>query len=441
MGINTHTQLELTRLLNQTIGDDTRVSTTTDITTDTKIISTELQQYDGGQDGYFDDRWAYIEDENNAGIERLTGSTTYATATGTLTCYGSNFTADSNAATVRVQRHQPANCKLAIRRAVEQIYPNVHKRFDNLTLITGNALPNAHFEDQSTAGTPDKYTLSNVTGAAETSIIRGGGKSIKLTASSADGYMYVDSTDWPMLLDLGGRSIDMYAWVYPETADDAYMDVQYTKEDGTSATVSTTTSNDAGAWSRISREDIDIPENISQIQFRFRVSTNGQYVVFDDARVMGKPLQDLLLPDELIDGNIQQVLVQGSGEADDIVDDIRGYNFFPVSARIIPRGSDVLLHLTYPSTSDRRIQIIGYKPLETLSADTDTITLDTHRLNLIIAYAAHLLYEMEKGSPGTEERDRYEQESRYWLSKYYQMLPRLAMGRPPIRMWPGMEAY
>ena len=54
---------------------------------------------------------------------------------------------------------------------------------------------------------PDKYGVTNATAAATTTagLYRGGAKSAKVTASAADGYMSINSNDYPeLLLDLSG---------------------------------------------------------------------------------------------------------------------------------------------------------------------------------------------------------------------------------------------
>ena len=53
----TTTLTSLLQLLSEAIGDYLTFDTTTNITTNKLVVSTDLQQYDGGQDDYFIDWW------------------------------------------------------------------------------------------------------------------------------------------------------------------------------------------------------------------------------------------------------------------------------------------------------------------------------------------------------------------------------------------------
>lgn len=442
MALTTSTYLELKRKLNQSIGDDIRVAVTTAIAASASVVSTNLNQYDLAADGHFDSHWVYIEDKANAGVERFTGSSTYATSGGTLTVYGGNLTTDgANLATVRLQRFQPSIGANAILRAIEQLYPALHRKVDNQTLIAGNILPNAHFEDFTAATIPDKYTLSGTaTVVADTtaSKIRGGTTSAKLTAGVASDYFYITSDNYPRLLDLQGRTVDFKAWANPDTADDAQI-VIYTKDkDGTTATKTSTTTSIAADHSLIEIEGYQIPDNLVEIQFRFQCVTNGNIVYFDDARVIGLNRKEYLLPLEFTNGgHVSQAQIQVSGVSEDIVDDLHPTHWEIPAHRIINDGTDTFLHLPFATQAPRRIRLIGYKPLETLSSDSDTLTLTTERVNLIIAYAAHILYEQAKGPVSSEDKDNLEKESRYWLNKATLLHTRLAMSKPAERLWIG----
>jgi len=435
MALETTTYLALKRLVNQSIGDDIRVALTTALTTSAELISTNLNQYDMASDGYFDPFWVYIEDYLNAGVERLTGSTTYATATGTLTAYGSNFTSDTaDKATIRLQRYQPSKGANAILRAVEQLYPALHRRVDNMTLVTGNILPNSHFEDFTASTIPDKYTLSGTaTVVADTTAanIRGGTTSAKLTAGAASDYFYITSDSYPRLLDLKNKSVNFKCWAKPDTANDAQLAIYTKTKTGATATETSTTTSIAADHTLIEIESYNIPDDLVEIQFRFQCATNGNIVYFDDARVTGSSREEYLLPLEFTNGgHVSQAIVT----TDDIDDSHPRFSDWQ-EHRIRNDGTDTYLHLPHATQSPKRIRLIGYKPLETLSADSDTLTISTERLNLIVAYAAHLLYEMEKGPVSSEDKSRFEKESLYWLNKANLLYPRCVMAKPAEKVW------
>ncbi len=323
----------------------------------------------------------------------------------------------------------------AIKNAIEQIYPNLFRYLDNRDLVTGNILPPFNW---STTALLDIYTepagtlLKNTDG----DYVRRGSSSAKVTGSGANDVLYIDSTDYPRLLDLMGKTIDFKCWAYPVDADnDAFLTIQWTTSAGASASANSTTTCLKGQFTLLEIEDQAIPDDIVQIQFRMRVLTTAQNVYFDQPRVTGRDIREYLLPLDFQDGFISQVKVQTSGYSDDICDDLHPryweevYDFDPN----INDGTYKYLRLPVYSTKTQ-IRLIGYHQLETLTSDTDTITLDGERLNLLIAYAAYLLFEMEEDVPSSRDTSRIERSSVKWLSKYYRLLPKLGMVTPRMSM-------
>ena len=325
----------------------------------------------------------------------------------------------------------------AINNASREIYPTLFKRLLDETLITGNALPNAHFEDWTETTYPDHYSLSNATAVESTTAgtYRGGTKSMKVTASAADGYVYITSNDWPGLLDLMDTDIDFKCWAYPEVADDAFLTIYTVQADGTAQTLNSTTTCPAGKYTLLELEDQSINDDIVEIQFRFRVHTNAKYAYFDNARVNGKNLYEYLLPLDFHDGVVSQVWQQTSGYSDDICDDLNlGANAYSEVFGWTTRddGTYKYLYLPYKITANRKLKLIGYCPLEDdLSSSTDTLSLEGEKVNLLLSYAAYLLYEMERGTPSSDGIDRYDRECARWLGKTEMLKSRLKMRRPP----------
>ena len=304
----------------------------------------------------------------------------------------------------------------AITNAIEQIYPDLFRYLDNRDLITGNILPPFNW---STTALLDIYTegagttLKNTDGA----YIWRGSSSLKATASGADDYWYISSNDYPRLLDLMDKTIDFKCWVYPEVANDVWIQIYTVKADGTTkqylpqdyadeqstagfsyATIAPTAP--AGAFTLLEAEDQSINDDIVEIQFRMGVHSTTKYAYFDQPRATGRDIHEYLLPTDAKKGVISRVYIQPSGYSDDICDDL--HPKFPDSSEVF--NSKVFSDGTYKylylptSTSKRQIRLFGYYPLETLSVDTDTITPDGKEIDLLIAYAAHLMFEMECGS-------------------------------------------
>ena len=92
--MGTTTELALNERLAKSIGDFIRVVTTTNISTNRLIISTNLNAYDDGEDKTFQDYWLFIETENNARQDRKVRF--YYTANGTCNVFGNNLLGDTS---------------------------------------------------------------------------------------------------------------------------------------------------------------------------------------------------------------------------------------------------------------------------------------------------------------------------------------------------------
>ncbi len=423
----TTTLLELDERLCRETGDFIQATATTAINADLEITSTTLRNHDHGRDDYFANWWVYIEDKANLGVSRLVQR--YTTATGKLEIFGAVLVDDAaNLATFRLSRSNWVDRKDVLNRAIEEVYPHLHKTVDDRTLISDNALPDAHFENWSSTSALRLYTASNVT-LAKTStagLTRGGTYSAYAKATAGNGYFYISSDSYPKLLDLRNATIDFKCWAYPETnADDAKIEIYTIKPDGTTTqTLTSTTANYKGKFNLLKLESQAINDDIAKIEFRFKVVTNAGVVYFDDARVNGKSLYEYLLPEGLFKGSLDQVEYQTSGNSDDICDDISlGVTYEPVfDWDTFDDGAYKYLRINEAISSEVRLRLIGTTPLESLSAGTDTISLDGHRLNLLIAYAAYLLYQ-KLGSPVTsDDTTKYERELAKFYGKYVSLL-------------------
>jgi len=425
--------------VSQKIGDYISVAVTTAITTDHSVISTNLNEYDGGEDNHFIDWYCYITDEANIGVERQISD--YATSSGTLTLRGANLLDDGvKLAVIRVYKYKRANKILAINDATRDISQVLFRRLDDITLITGNILPNAHFEDWALTTIPDKYAVSNATAAETTTagLIRGGLASALVTASAADGYMYVDSDSHPRLLDLMNKTIDFKCQAYPSTADDAFLTIAYEDGDAAETTVNSTTECPADVFTQLKIEDQAIPDGITKISFRFRVHTKDATCYFDDARVNGRNFYEYLLPTTF--GTLSQVYIQTSGYSDDACDDLHPrYWSDPIEFRINYDGTDKYVRLDALYASPRRIRLIGHCALEDLSASTDTVSLDDPEVNLLVTYAAMKLYEQVRGTVSSEDKSLMNEEIARLEREFRLLKPSLMMMPSHSTLWTGKD--
>jgi hypothetical protein len=331
----------------------------------------------------------------------------------------------------------------AINDAARETYPTLHRKVDDASLITGNILPNSSFELWTSSSYPDRYNKISATCAETTSagLVRSEGSAALVSPSAADGYMFITSGNtseagYPRLLNLMDKKISFKCWAKPSTVNDAFIEIytlKYTSTGTVAQTLtSTATTNITAGWQLLELEDQTINDDIIEIQFRFKVHTNGQTCYFDDARVMGSAVYEYLLPEGFQLGELKQVWIQTKGQSDDICDDIRPYFGEEVFGwKVIDDGTYKYLKMPYLS-SGKRLRLLGYAPLESnATATTATITLDDRYIPLFIAYAAYSLYEKQTGVVSSDSRDRYQQEAMKWLGKYEMLKSRLRMPRIP----------
>jgi hypothetical protein len=403
MALHTFTLLELEELLSESINDYLQFDTTANTTAGTSITSTELKSYDDGAADYFNDWGVYLTEGNNIGVQRKVSD--YTSTDGQLIIRGANLTADTQAVTCRLHRYDRTHITNAIVDACKEIYPSLHRRIDDQTLITGNILPDAHFESWSSTSALTWYTASNCT-LAQTStnaLHRGGKYSVKVTNTSANGYVYISSDTYPRLLELAGKEVNFYCQAYPEVANDAYIVIYTIGNDGTTTqTLTSTTTNAAASWTEIKLESQVLNSDLEEIQIRFKVATNIKYAYFDDAYIGGMYLTEYLLPESLRDGYLNQVLIQEPVSS--LVQSENFYSIHPfmgaypgesVGFDIINDNSNSYLKLDSTPLSEHRMRLIGYQPLESPVTDSTTVTIDDEKVNLLIAKAKMIFWERE----------------------------------------------
>jgi len=409
----------------EAIEDWVEVAVTTDINNDNIIVSTNLNAYDGGQDDYFNDWWVYITTFANAGVERQVSD--YVTSGGTLTIRGAALADDTtDAATVRVQRYRESLQLRALNRAMEIIYPALHQPLDDMTLVTGNILPDASFEwwTASTSLNFCSTTTSALTQTTTAGLIRGqrGTTSAKLIPSAASGYFSYNSDDYPQLLDLMNKTVHIYVWAYPEVADDATMEIYTKNATASTQTLASTTACPAGEYTLISLKDQVLNDNLTDVQIRFRVASSTKYTYFDDAKVFGRNNAEYVLPTNFQDGDVNRVYMQRTGYSDVAADDILARYWDEIDFSVSDDGTYKYLQIARYADG-KRIRLEGYKPFATLSSQTDTIaTSDNREIKTIIARAALELFEMMNATVSSEDTGRFKDQIAYWSFMYNSLI-------------------
>jgi len=228
-----------------------------------------------------------------------------------------------------------------------------------------------------------------------------------------------------------GHAVSFKAWAYPEVANDAFLTIYTIQADGTEQTLNSTTTCPAGKFTLLELETQALNDDLTRVQFRFRVHTNAKYAYFDNSRVTGIDIYEYLLPTDFRRGDLDEVFIQVSGSADDPCDELhpqqwrREYEF--------SKSDDgTYKYLKMPvSYGKYQIRIKGRKPLDTMAEETDTINIeDEGKINLLLHYAAHRLYEAETYYVSSQDVALFKEASAKHLGKYYELLGAHAMPRP-----------
>lgn len=141
--------------------------------------------------------------------------------------------------------------------------------------------------------------------------------------------------------------------------------------------------------------------------------------------VTNSDLYEYAMPSALdATGSLMQVLINTAGTTGVEDNWARVYGF-----DVVNEGHTLRLPFLY--TSGYKVRLLGIAPLETVSADTDTVNVDGERLNLILAYAKYKLYQQVEGIPASVDISRYERQSAKAYSEYLRLKPQLSM-MPPV---------
>jgi len=327
----------------------------------------------------------------------------------------------------------------AINNASRRIYPDLHKLLENKELITGNILPPFRWSSTSAlnfyAGTT--ATLAKTTTAG---LYRGFVYSAKVTVSAANGYLGISSSAYPRLLDLMGKTVSVKVWAYPEVANDATIVIYTLKADGTAQTLTSTTTCPLAKWTLLELEDQVLNDDLIQVDIRLKVATINKYAYFMPPRLTGHNIYDYIVPKDFDNGFVAEASVQTSGYSDDACDDLEPTDnwepVFDVKRETRQIGGSLYKHIRLPYlySSSRQIKLTGYCPLESLSDDSDTISLEDPYLDLLIARAKYELYIMVEGIAASEDTRRYESKSVRAYREYMELLSSLKMTGSSITM-------
>ena len=381
-------------------------TTTTAIAANTSVVSTELTDLGFTDDDVLNDSFIKITSGNNLNEVRLVSD--YTASSGTITVTGTALTSDSSTqATFEIYRYDPDQLRDAINDAANQAFPALFKRIDDRThtvapgqaryerpssiepgyirqvyivpkieskTFAENIINDQNCDMEVSSSALTNWTDSaNITAAVEADttspnnfMVYRGQRSAKLTcAASSTGTFTLSVTD---PTNYESEELNFSIWVYSKYADLVSPMVQIDSD-----SVVTGTAHSGNGWQRLTVSTTS--SNVgSTIKVGLSFASNGSiYTVYADEAILTSG------PSEIPKG-FESVIFDWTEEG------------------------DYLTFLTAPP-SHYNLHVVGCGALETLTAGADTITLEPHRVNLLLDYAALTFFEGELDQTSAEDQN------------------------------------
>jgi len=372
----------------------------------TVVISTELRDIGFTDDDVLNDSFLKITSGNNLNEVRLISD--YTGSSGTITLTGTDLTGDgSTGTTFEIYRYDPDQLRDSLNDAARQAFPALFKRVDDRahTVAPGQAryarpstiepgyirqvylVPkiesktysenilkdqNCDFEESSSALT-DWSDSANITDAVEADtttpnnfMVYRGDQSAKLTcAATSTGTFTISVTD---PTNYESEELNFSIWVYSKYASLVSPIIQIDSDTATSGTA-----HSGGGWERLTVSAT--ASNIgSTIKAGLTFASNSAiYTVYADEAILTSGPSEVPIAYEAI-------VFDWSEEGDNLV-------------------------FNTQQPSHYNLHIVGCGALETLTAGADTITLEPHRVNLLVDYAALTFFEGELDQTSAEDQN------------------------------------
>jgi hypothetical protein len=387
--------------------DGSAWSTTTDITTDNKIISTELRDAgfdDFGSSGSGDDSlenlWIYLLGTNNDRFVRRVSA--YVASSGQITATGTNLSAESSSVDFELHRWHPILLRDKINDIIKSSFPTLHvplSRYlftarsqvrydvpsaivrgpDSIYLYKGietshgnNILANPDF-GTFTAGVPDSWsattldTAEEVSGTTPFNYATIDGSSVRCTSRADSTGTLLQTISSPGTHS--GQRISLQIWVYCLTA--SVVSTQLT----INGTINLGGNNDGGlhrgtGWELLTHFE-DMPITVSSLTVGFSIlstaADNTEFYVDSAVSVVGPRQEPETAPVKLTNWKYR--------------DDTQ--------------GTTVRQHVTFPYEfpDNCLLRFQGKDYLTSLSVETDAIEIAKPQNDILYALMAKELYE------------------------------------------------
>ena len=419
-------------------------NTTTNITTDKNVVSTELRDLGHFADSVLNNKWVYIKGTTNDRLSREVDA--YTASSGTCALRSEDLSAETVAKAIEMMNYSPARLKDLLNEARRLVLPyGLHKPTDyeiptvggaqrlyrlpsglfigtptdvllgNLTQMTSESNENLlqdkdpDFEDP----TGSNWVTSSLTVAKEADTsepnnyaVLTGDNSAKLTAT-----LNTVGTILSTVINGGnydGEEINSAIWVYCLTASrvEAIID-----EDGT---ITAGTQHQGLGWEKLTvRLSLG---DVTTLKLGLRV-TSGAVIIFyaDNIHATAAPLE---IAEESY---------------------IRLTNF----GYHRPRGTATDGYLEFPVALDagKVLRIRGGRDyISSVDAEADTMEIDEHQAQLLYAVAREMLYseEVAEGNGGDDMKRLLEQTRALEIPQWIRTIKARA-DRPPLKV--GLNSW
>ena len=420
------------------------IGTTTGAGSTASLVSTDLQKWDQAKDDQFIDMWCLLTSGTYAAASAIV--TDYTASSGTAVPRPSWAGAPGTSVTFEVMPYDPAQVLAAFQRATDTLYPppghkGLFKTLYDTTYVTGNWLPNSHFEDWTLTTVPDHWVVVSATITEETTIIRGplGSSAMKIVGSGATHGAYVSNVEWPQLLGLRGKTISLAGGVYASAAGPVLQ--IYTKGSTTAAsTTSSSAHTGSTEYEQLTIEDLTIPADLTDIKITCLAGSATAY--FDNLYTYNCPEPFRYHLSKEFAHDPIQVFWQTNVGYDYGADDVEGgESWDPVPKshwHIEDDGTNRILALdplrtgstqSYAHLGRRKLKVVGNERLTSPLVDATTVEVSGEQMRLLVTCAAYELFKSLAANAGASDNAviNYAARRDYWgaesdrLTKLYGM--------------------
>ncbi len=390
---------------------------------------------DKGNDYY--NRW-YIRITSGTASSAEKQIADFASATGTITASAAFSAQIAASCTYELHRVAPVDKDNLIKEALRQLYPDIHKKVADESLISGTWLRDGDMEDWASSTAVRYFTeASNITWAKESTIKRFGLYSAKATSGAASAYWGQTESDNPWLLDLGGMTVHFRAWCKTDTASHARLHIYTVDNAGTAQNLYSSYHTGSNRWELLELEDQILNASLRSISIRFHGDVNTKIAYWDYARVLGPHQYRYHLPPTLT--RLAQAWLQTNANVEgeeDPCDDLSEME--PMTElldwKIEDDGTDKVIAFKYPHTTGRKLRLIGTTYLTQPTSDSATTEIDEPQTDLVVAHAAYMIYSRGLGVLPAGDLTRVERLADFWEKEYLKLRRQHVMILPPRTM-------